>query len=102
MNSLTPDEKLGVVVHLQERAYKLLKWLQHAMDEGWYSPATAHIKMSSAQAMRHWLLEHIENIPNDCRPNIEEGEINIFCNLFFVRVLFLFHVGDVVVSYHTM
>ncbi|HMQ10939.1 MAG TPA: hypothetical protein PKC21_02285 [Oligoflexia bacterium] len=74
---------LDELIILQQKAYKLLRFLDKAMNEGFISPKGAHNFMSMNKAAESWIKQHIKNFPQDARPDIgNQQELGVFCNLF--------------------
>jgi hypothetical protein len=77
------DKQLSCAYDISQKAYLLLKWLEEAMNKKFFSPKSAHLNMSSSQAVEEWLIDHIENLPTHTRPNIiSQDELKMFCNYF--------------------
>ncbi len=77
------ERELREAVDLHVKAYQLLKWMEGAMDRGFISPSSASAHMNTAATVEAWLVEHILNLPEDCRPSIDNRkELEAFCNLF--------------------
>lgn len=77
------DKKLSTAFDISQKAYLLLMWLEEAMNKKFFSPISAHKNMSSSEAVEEWLVEHIKNLPEKTRPNIEsQEELKKFCNYF--------------------
>lgn len=74
---------LDKLITLQQKAYKLLRFLDKAMNEGFISPKGAHDFMSMNKVAESWIKQHIKNFPQDARPDVNnEQELEVFCNLF--------------------
>ena len=71
------------IIELQQKAYRLLKWVEKAMNSQIVSPVSAHDKMSDLDAAQDWVAKHSLNFPPDARPNIDDkNELKAFSNLF--------------------
>ena len=67
-------------VDLQQRSYKLLKWMADAVDRGFISFGAAHTFSTLPEATSAWIEEHYLNLPNAARP--ERADLPAFANLF--------------------
>ncbi len=75
------DQKiLSSVVELQEKSYKLLKWVNEGLKQGKVNFSKIHTTMSAAEAAQEWITRNYENLPTDIRP--EKDQINKFAHLF--------------------
>lgn len=72
--------QLECAIDMQQRSYRLLKWLAGAVSIGLIRFSTAHSFASLSQGASSWLLEHLQNIPPDARP--ERQDIAVFANFF--------------------
>lgn len=79
MTLLEPRE-IERAVDLQRRAYRLLGWMEGAMEKGFIAPHTAHVYASLAASALAWMDEHYLNLPADGRP--EREDLPAFANLF--------------------
>jgi hypothetical protein len=67
-------------VELQARGYRLVKWLEKALADGFIAPETAHVYASLADAAQAWIERHYLNLPDAARPTRED--MPAFSNLF--------------------
>jgi hypothetical protein len=67
-------------VELQARGYRLLKWLEKALDEGFIAPEAAHLYARMEDAAQAWIERHYLNLPNAARP--ERADLPAFSRLF--------------------
>ncbi len=89
------NETIDNVISLHQKAYKLLLWVQGAMDSGWISPGSAHKNMSAADVTKDWLLKHYSNIPKGARPSKDNQDaIDAFCNLFSTFLVTSFDINE--------
>ena len=73
-------EQLEFAVDLQQRSYRLLKWLADVVRSGLIRFETAHAFASLPEATSSWLAEHLQNIPPDSRP--DRAHVGVFANFF--------------------
>ena len=74
------QKHLRDIVILHEKSFALLKWVRAALKEGSVSFAVIHGNTDSASAAVEWIRRHVNNIPNDARPDAEQ--IPAFARLF--------------------
>jgi hypothetical protein len=67
-------------VDLQQRSYKLLRWMADAVDRGFISTRAAHSFSTLPEAALDWLDRHYNDLPNAARP--ERDDARRFANLF--------------------
>lgn len=65
---------------IHRRAYRLLRWLEQAIDRGFISVAAAHDYTSFAETARLWLERHYHDIPTEARP--AQAQLIEFANYF--------------------
>jgi predicted RNA-binding Zn ribbon-like protein len=70
---------LDKVVQLQQRSFRLIRWLNQAMRKNIVSFNEIHEAMSAAQASETWLRRSFNNLPPETRP--EPEDIPIFASL---------------------
>jgi hypothetical protein len=69
------DEKdLKAAVEIQRRSYRLLRWVEGAIQSGFIRLDRAHQYSSEADAAEAWVSEHFANLPPDCRPTDRTGQ----------------------------
>jgi hypothetical protein len=77
------EEEIREVVEIQRRTYRLLLWMNTAMEKGFVSFSRAHSYSSDAEAAVDWIDEHFENLPADARPSDRsEASLRRFANMF--------------------
>jgi len=76
---LSPQE-ITRAVNLQQRSYRLLKWMADAVSKGFINFDTAHDYSSVPEATEKWILRHYDNIPPNARPG--RSELPEFCAMF--------------------
>jgi hypothetical protein len=75
-------------VDIQRRSYRLLRWLEKAIQNGLIRLERAHQYSSESGAAEAWLSEHYFNLPPDCRPAEQSGpDFRRFAS-FFASYLF--------------
>ncbi len=67
-------------VLIQQRSFKLFKWIGDAMEQGFISFTRAHGYASATESAYDWIVEHYENLPIETRP--EKEWLREFCNFF--------------------
>lgn len=67
-------------VDLQQRSYRLLRWLAEGIVQGFIKFDTAHDYSTFPEAAEEWIAGHYENIPVDARP--ERGQLSEYCSFF--------------------
>lgn len=72
------DVELAVDLHA--RSYRLLLWLETALQRGIVSPHTAAEAASREDAAVHWISRYLPCLPPDARP--EAAHLEAFCRLF--------------------
>lgn len=73
-------EQLTLAIDIQSRTYKLLLWLENAIQSGFVSLDSAHHYGSAVDAAHEWILRHYENLPLECRP--DQAHLDEFANFF--------------------
>lgn len=73
-------DQLEHAIDLQRRSYRLLKWLANAVRDGLIRFEAAHAFTSLPDATSARLLEHIQNVPPDARPEI--ADVQTFARFF--------------------
>ena len=76
---LDPQE-IELLVDMQHRSYRLLKWLADAVKRGFVSFDTAHKYSELPEAAEGWIAEHYLNIPEIARPR--RDDLQPFCIFF--------------------
>jgi hypothetical protein len=72
--------ELTEAVDLQQRSYRLLKWVASAIRDGFINFDTAHTHSNIPDAAESWILGHFSNIPQNARPAREQ--ITAFATMF--------------------
>jgi hypothetical protein len=67
-------DRLEAAVPLLRTGYRLLLWLEDAMEKGFVEPETAHRYVSLEESARAWIERHWSNLPPDARPELEQLE----------------------------
>jgi hypothetical protein len=67
-------------VDLQQRSYKLLRWMADAVDRGFISTRAAHSFSTLPEAALAWLESHYNDLPRAGCP--ERNDLRRFANLF--------------------
>jgi hypothetical protein len=62
------DEELQEAVEIGNRAYRLLTWLNKAIESGFISLDHAGRYVGDREAAEAWLGKHFEDMPEDARP----------------------------------
>jgi hypothetical protein len=78
--SVLDREQVERAVELQARGYRLLKWLEKALNEGFIAPEAAHLYARMEDAALAWIERHYLNLPDAARP--ERGDLPAFSRLF--------------------
>ena len=71
------QSEMSRLVDLQQRSYRLFKWLAQAVSDGFIHFQTAHSYSTLSEAAEAWILGHYMNLPDDARPPREE--LSEFC-----------------------
>lgn len=79
-HSMFDKAQLELAIDMQQRSYRLLKWLADAVRRGLIRFEAAHTFASLSQGAGSWLAEHLQNIPPDTRP--ERKDVAVFANFF--------------------
>jgi hypothetical protein len=74
------QREIGRAVDMQNRSYRLLRWLAKAVDEGFIQFETAHRYTSLAVAAEAWIGDHYLNIPPQAR--VPQQDLHDFCAFF--------------------
>ena len=76
------EKKLTATVGLQKKTYKLLSWLETAIDKGFVHPSKAREHASAPDAAADWVSKHFLNLPPACRPDsTDEKDIRPFATM---------------------
>ncbi len=76
------EAELAVAVDLHGRAYRLLRWLDHAARKGTVRLDQLHENMSAASAARQWVEFNYFDLPAKLRPRQpRDPELSQFANL---------------------
>src|SRR5262249_52656421 len=67
-NAMFDENELKSAVEIQHRSYRLLRWLESAIQNGLIRLERAHQYSSESVAAEAWLSEHYFNLPPNCRP----------------------------------
>lgn len=73
-------DQLEHAIDLQQRSYRLLKWLANSVRDGLIRFEAVHAFTSLPDATSAWLLEHIHNVPPNARP--EMADVQTFARFF--------------------
>ena len=73
-------ERLVHAVDLQQRSYRLLRWLAEAVRSGLIRFDSAHRFTTLPEAASAWISEHIQNIPPNARPDL--ADLDTFAKFF--------------------
>jgi hypothetical protein len=65
-------DKVQRAVELQAAGYRLLKWLEKALDEGFIAPEAAHVYATMEDSALAWIERHYLNLPTAARPARED------------------------------
>ncbi|MGB0597301.1 MAG: hypothetical protein ACPGLY_11485 [Rubripirellula sp.] len=72
--------QLQRLLDMQQRSYRLLKWMANAVTEGFVSFETAHDHSELPEAAEAWIRIHYRNIPPNARP--ANADFAPFCDFF--------------------
>ena len=76
-------KNMGHAVDLQERSYRLLRWLSSAVSEGTIRFEQAHRYSTVPEAAQEWIRRNYLNLPVDARPADQSPEgLEEFANMF--------------------
>ncbi len=75
------QDQLEHAIDLQQRSYRLLKWVANAVKKGLIRFEAAHAFTSLPDATSVWLAEHLQNVPPDARPDL--ADVQTFARLFY-------------------
>ena len=100
MQSVRPgmldDMKLGAAVEISNRAYRLLLWLNSAMESGFISLEHGGRYVSDPEAAQAWLVRHFADLPREARPTERAGpELRRFANYFATYLTSSFDLHEV-------
>jgi hypothetical protein len=74
------------VVDMQQRSYRLLKWVASAVKQGFIFFETAHKYSTLPEAAEGWLKIHYLNLPPDARPRSDElGPFSAFFSTYLTN-----------------
>lgn len=73
-------QKLEEALDLQERSYRLLKWVNSSLAGDVLRFDVVHDAMSAAEATEEWIRRHLANFPPDARP--AEDQMHRFAMYF--------------------
>ena len=80
---LLDETDIAAAVEVSNRAYKLLVWLNRAIESGFITLDSAGRYIGNSAAAQAWLAKHFEDIPHDARPLDRRGrELERFANYF--------------------
>ncbi len=68
------EAELRYAVHIQQRTYVLLQWLNAAIKQGFVSSDRARQYASNPAIAAEWIEKHNANLPPECRPERRCGE----------------------------
>jgi len=85
-------DEVDRAVELQARGYRLLKWLDKALDDGFIAPEAAHVYASMEAAALAWIERQYLNLPSDTRPARED--LQPFSRLFATYLTNTFDLDD--------
>lgn len=71
---------LEEAVDLQGRSYRLLRWVDRALQGGALRFDVAHGALTTAEAAEEWIGRHLQSLPPDARP--ASGELPRFARFF--------------------
>jgi hypothetical protein len=75
--------ELEEAVEIGNRAYRLIRWVGDAVQQGFITFTRAHVYASDAEAAAAWIAEHYHNLPADARPPVASGRaFDRFANYF--------------------
>lgn len=77
---MLPRDQIEEAVDIQQRSYRLLRWMASAIDRGFIGFSRAHDYSTASDAARDWIREHFDNLPPDARP--VPGRLQAFSNFF--------------------
>jgi hypothetical protein len=78
--SMLNQSEMRRLVDMQQRSYRLLKWMAKAVNDGFVNFETAHDYSTLPEAAEGWILGHYLNIPDNARPRRED--LPEFCAFF--------------------
>ncbi len=88
-------DELKRAVRTQQRTYRLLKWMNSAMDKGFISPETAHEYTTASEVAQEWIEKHFYNLPDDGRPErYDKEEIEAYANMLSTYLLTSFEIDE--------
>ncbi len=77
---LLNETELQRLVEMQQRSFRLLKWMAGAVEDGFVRFDTAHNYTAFPEAAADWITRHYQNIPADARP--PHDDLHAFCEFF--------------------
>jgi hypothetical protein len=80
MRKMFERNQIARAVDLQQRSYKLLRWMTDAVERGFITFQAAHTYSTLPEAARAWLDAHGTSVPAPARPPRED--VAAFANLF--------------------
>jgi len=69
---MLPRDQIIAAVDIQKRSYRLLLWLNDAIERGLVASHSAQACTSKAEAAHHWIQEFYRILPEDVRPNTDQ------------------------------
>jgi hypothetical protein len=88
------ESKLDEAVEIGDRAYRLLIWLNGAVESGFVSLEHAGCYVGDQEAAEGWLAKHFHDFPEDARPLARTGpQLRRYANYFstYLRSSFDLH-----------
>ena len=77
------ETTLSSAVDIQQRSYRLLRWVVGAIERGFIQFDRAHTYSRDADAAAAWIDQHFADLPRDCRPVERSGPpVRRFANVF--------------------
>ena len=92
LESAYPDLTLEDAVDIQQRCYRLLRWLQSRVDDRELPLAVAHSVLDEVETTECWLVAHWPQLPPDARPPSvrDSNPLRGFANYFTSYVMVSF------------
>ena len=81
-------QAIAKAVSIQRKTYRLLKWMETALEKGFVSTKAAHRYTTATDAVVQWIDEHYWNLPPDCRPaGVDDEHVQPFANMLSTYLL---------------
>ncbi|GDY14451.1 hypothetical protein LBMAG53_33290 [Planctomycetota bacterium] len=87
---MLPNDRLRLAIEIQQRSYRLLRWMAEGIGKGFIPVMRAHDYGGTAAAAEQWIASNYQSLPLTARPEV--GNVPAFAAFFSTYLVTSFDV----------